>query len=108
MQAQKKEKALLQVKAAISSFPERKNEYLEALQEFETKKAEIEGLDTGKLTELEHKEAELLSRISLFEEDIQDSEKKLAALREELEQRKENLLASISLTDSGIKVNFGL
>ena len=108
MQAQKKEKALLQVKAAISGFPERKNEYLEALQEFETKKAEIEGSDTGKLTELEHKEAELLSRISLFEEDIQDSEKKLAALREELEQRKENLLASISLTDSGIKVNFGL
>ena len=108
MQAQKKEKALLQVKAAISSFPERKNEYLEALQEFETKKAEIEGSDTGKLTELEHKEAELLSRISLLEEDIQDSEKKLAVLREELEQRKENLLASISLIDSGIKVNFGL
>jgi len=45
------------------------------------KKAEIEGLDTGKLTELEHKEAELLSRISLFEEDIQDSEKKLAAFK---------------------------
>lgn len=108
MQAQKKEKALLQVKAAISGFPERKNEYLEALQEFETKKAEIEGSDTGKLTELEHKEAELLSRISLLEEDIQDSEKKLAVLREELEQRKENLLASISLIDSGIKVNFGL
>ncbi|MDD2614304.1 MAG: cell surface protein, partial [Methanosarcina sp.] len=56
MQTQKKEKALLQVKAAISGFLERKKEYLEALQEFETKKAEIESSDTGKLTELEHRE----------------------------------------------------
>src|SRR5690606_28509776 len=100
--------ALLQVKAAISGFLERKKEYLEALQEFETKKAEIESSDTGKLTELEHREAELLSRISLLEEDAQDSKKKLAALREELEQRKEKLLASISLIGSDIKVNFGL
>ncbi len=108
MQTQKKEKALLQVKAAISGFLERKKEYLEALQEFGTKKAEIESSDTGKLTELEHKEAELLSRISLLEEDAQDSKKKLAALREELEQRKEKLLASISLIGSDIKINFGL
>jgi hypothetical protein len=102
MQAQKKEKALLQVKAAISSFPERKKEYLKALQEFEAKKAEIEGSDTGKLIELEHKEVELLSRTRLLEEDIEDSEKKLVALREELEHRKEKLLASISLIDSDV------
>ena len=108
MQTQKKEKALLQVKAAISGFLERKKEYLEALQELKAKKTEIESSDTGKLTELEHKEAELLSRISLLEEDAQDSKKKLAALREELEQRKEKLLASISLIGSDIKINFGL
>jgi len=106
MQAQKKEKALLQVKAAISGFPERKKEYLEALKEFETKKAEIEGSDTGKLVELEHKETELLSRTRLLEEDIEDSEKKLAVLREELEHGKEKLLYSISLIDSGVKVTF--
>ena len=106
MQVQKKEKALLQVKAAISGFPERKKEYLEALQEFEKKKAEIESSDTGKLVELEHKEAELLSRARLLEEDVEDSEKKLAALREELEHRKEKLLSSISLVDSNVKVNF--
>jgi hypothetical protein len=34
MQTQKKEKALLQVRVLISVFPERKKEYLEALQEF--------------------------------------------------------------------------
>jgi DNA repair exonuclease SbcCD ATPase subunit len=106
MQPQKKEKALLQVKAAISAFPERKKEYLETLQEFKTKKAEIEGSDTGKLVELEHKEAELLSRTRSLEEDIGDSEKKLAALKEELEHKKKKLLASISLIDSGVKVNF--
>ncbi len=106
MQAQKKEKALQQVKAAISFFPERKKEYLENLKEFEAKKAKIEGSDTGKLVELEHKEAELLSRTRLLEEDIKDSEKKLAALREELEHKKEKLLASVSLIDSGIKVIF--
>ena len=103
MQAQKKEKALLQVKAAISDFSERKKEYLEVLKEFEAKKAEIEGSDTGKLVELEHKEAELLNRTRLLEEDIENSEKKLAVLREELEHRKEKLLASISLVDSNVK-----
>jgi chromosome segregation ATPase len=106
MQVQKKEKALLQVKAAISGFPERKKEYLEALQEFEKKKAEIEGSDTGKLVELEHKEAELLSRVRLLEEDVEDSEKKLGALKEELEHRKEKLLVSISLINSDVKVTF--
>lgn len=106
MQAQKKEKALLQVKAAISNFPERKKEYLEALQEFEAKKAELESSDTGKLVELEHKEAELLSRTRSLEEDIEDSKKKLAALREELEHQKEKFLVSLSLIDSGVHVNF--
>jgi len=103
MQVQKKEKALLQVKAAISGFPERKKEYFEVLQELETKKAEIDDSNTGKLAELEHKEAELLSRTRLLEEDIQDSEKKLAALRKELEHKKEKLLASIILIDSDIR-----
>ncbi|RXA20220.1 cell surface protein [Methanosarcina sp. MSH10X1] len=106
MQAQKKEKALLQVKTAISAFPERKKEYLEALQEFEAKKAEIESSDTGKLAELEHKEAELLSRAHLLEEDVEDSEKKLAALKEEFEHRKEKLLTDINLIDSNVKINF--
>jgi chromosome segregation ATPase len=106
MQAQKKEKALLQVKTAISSFPERNKEYLEALQQFEAKKAEIESLDTGKFVELEHKEAELLSRTRSLEEDIEDSKKKLAALREELEHQKEKFLASLSLIDSNLHVNF--
>lgn len=106
MQAQKKEKALLQVKTAISSFPERNKEYLEALQQFEAKKAEIESLDTGKLVELEHKEVELLSRTRSLEEDIEDSKKKLAALREELEHQKEKFLASLSLIDSNVHVNF--
>lgn len=106
MQAQKKEKALLQVKAAISNFPERKKEYLEALKEFEAKKAELESSDTGKLVELEHKEAELLSRTRSLEEDIVDSEKKLAALREELEHQKKKLLSSLSLINSDLHVNF--
>lgn len=106
MQAQKKEKALSQLKAAITVFPERKKEYLEALKEFETKRAEIEVSDTGKLVELEHKEAELLSRSRLLEEDIENSEKKLAALKEELEHKKEKLLADINSIDSDIKVSF--
>lgn len=106
MQAQKKEKALLQVKAAISNFPERKKEYLEALKESEAKKAELESSDTGKLVGLEHKEAELLSRTRSLEEDIEDSKKKLVALREELEHQKERLLASLSLIDSDVHVNF--
>jgi uncharacterized coiled-coil DUF342 family protein len=106
MQTQKKEKALSQVKAAITGFPERKNEYFEALKEFETKKAEIEGFDTGKLVELERKEAELLNRARLLEDDIEDSEKKLAALKEELEKKKESILANASSIDSSVKINF--
>jgi len=106
MQAQKKEKALLQVKAAASNFPERKKEYLEVLKEFEAKRAEIEGSNTGELAGLEHKEAELINRTRLLEEDIENSEKKLAALREELENRNKKLLASINLIDSSVRVNF--
>ena len=106
MQAQKKEKALLQVKTAISNFSEKNNEYLEVLKEFEAKKAEIAGSNTGKLAEFEHKEAELLNRTRLLEEDIENSEKKLAVLREELENRKEKLISSINLIDSSVRVNF--
>ena len=62
--------------------------------------------DTGKLVELEHKETELLNRTRLLEEDIENSEKKLAVLREELESRREKLLASINLIDSGVRLHF--
>ncbi len=70
------------------------------------KKLKSQGSDTGKLAGLEHKEAELLNRTRLLEEDIENSEKKLAALREELDNRKEKLLASINLVDSSVRVNF--
>jgi len=106
MQTQKKEKALLQVRTLISGFPERKKEYLEALQEFEAKKAEISESDTGRLVELEHKETELLSRTRLLEGDIENSEKKLAVLRGEMQSRREKLLTGINLIDSGVKLNF--
>ena len=106
MQTQKKEKALLQVRTLISGFPERKKEYLEALQEFEAKKAEISESDTGKLVELEHKKTELLSRTRLLEGDIENSEKKLAVLRGEMQSRREKLLTGINLIDSGVRLNF--
>ncbi len=106
MQTQKKEKALLQVRVLISVFPERKKEYLEAFRKFEANKAEISKSDTGRLVELEHKETELLNRVHLLEEDIENSQKKLAVLREELESRREKLLASISLIDSGARLHF--
>lgn len=103
MQVQKKEKALSQVKNAILVFPEKRKEYLESLNNYETKKAAIEGSDTGKLAELEHKEAEIRNRVRLLEEDVKDSEKKLIVLRKELEHKKEKLLSSISLIDSRVK-----
>jgi hypothetical protein len=106
MQTQKKEKALMQVKTAISGFPERIKEYLEVLQEFEAKKAELEGSDTGKLVALEHKKAELVTRIRLLEEDIEDSEKKLAVLNERLENRQEKLISSINLIDNSVRLRF--
>jgi chromosome segregation ATPase len=106
MQTQKKEKALVQLRALISGFPERKKEYLEALQEFETKKAEISKSDTGRLAELEHKETELLSRARLLEGDIENSEKKLAVLRGEMQSRREKLLTSINLINDGVRLNF--
>lgn len=106
MQTQKKEKALLQVRALISGFPERKKEYLEALQEFEVKKAEISKSDTGRLAELEHKETELLNRARLLEGDIENSEKKLDILRGEMQNRREKLLSNVKLINSGVRLNF--
>jgi multidrug resistance efflux pump len=106
IQAQKKEKALAQVKSASSGFEEKKKEYLEAQGAFEVKKAELAGSDTGKLAELEHKEAELLARASLLEEDIESSEKKLAVLKEELKSREEKLQASVATIDSGVRIQF--
>jgi hypothetical protein len=108
MQAQKKEKALLQFKALVSVFPERKKEYTEALQELEEIKAEIAKTDTGKLSELEHKETELISRARLLEEDIDNSKKKLDILSEELQNRKERLLNNVNLIDSTLSFNFKL
>lgn len=106
MQAQKKEKALQQVKALISIFPERKKEYLEALREFEAKQARIPESDTRRLIELEHKEKELLSRTRLLEGDIINSEKKLAVLRGELKNQREILLGNINFIDSGVKLDW--
>jgi hypothetical protein len=106
IQAQKKEKALAQVKFASSGFEEKKKEYLEAQGAFEAKKAELAGSDTGKLAELEHKEAELLARASLLEEDIESSEKKLVVLKEELKSREEKLQASVATIDSGVRIQF--
>jgi chromosome segregation ATPase len=106
MQTQKREKALQQLKALISGFPERKKEYLEVLQEFEAKKAQISGLDTGRLVELEHKETELHNRVRLLEEDIENSKKKLAVLREELQTKREKLISHINLIDSNVKLDF--
>jgi DNA repair exonuclease SbcCD ATPase subunit len=106
MQIQKKEKALLQVRAAISDFSERKKDYLKVLHEFEAKKAEIAEMDTGKLVGLEHRETELMNRARLLEVDIESSEKKLAVLSKELENRREKLLVSINLIDSGLKLHF--
>jgi hypothetical protein len=106
IQAQKKEKALLQFRALISIFPERKKEYLEALQGFEAKKAEIARSDTGKLAELEHKETEHISRARLLEDDIENSKKKLDALSEELQNKREKLLNNINLIDNTVKLNF--
>lgn len=106
MQTQKKEKALLQVKAAISNFSVRKNEYLEVLKEFEAKKTELSKSETGNLAGLEHKKAELLNKTSSLEKDIENSEKKLAALKEELEDKKEELFARVKSIDSDLKVHF--
>jgi hypothetical protein len=55
---------------------------------------------------LEHKETELLNRTCLLEEDIKDSEKKQVALREELDSKEKQLLFSINLVDSSVKVHF--
>ena len=106
MQTQKKNKALIQVKAAISDFSERNENYLKVLQEFEAKRTEIVELDTGALVALEHKEKELQNRSRLLEEDIKNSEKKLAFLIDELENKKKKLFASINIIDSYVKLHF--
>lgn len=106
IQAQKKEKALAQTRFAASGFEEKKKEYIEARNAFEAKKSELAGLDTGELSGLEHKEAELLARVRLLEEEIESSEKKLAALNEDLKTREEKLQASVASIDSSVKILF--
>ena len=106
IQAQKKEKALAQVRSAASGFEEKKKEYLESRNAFEAKKSELARSDTGELSGLEHKEAELLARARLLEEEIESSEKKLAALNEELKTREEKLQANVASIDSSVKIRF--
>ncbi len=104
LKSPKKEKALAQAKAAESGLETRKKEYLEAVQVFEEKKKELSGLDTGKLAELEHKEAELRDRVRLLKEEIENSERKLTVLKEELESRKEELVKNVAVIDSTVKL----
>ncbi|WP_440947970.1 cell surface protein [Methanosarcina sp. T3] len=104
IQTQKKEKALSQVKAAISGFEEKKKEYIEAQKALEAKKAELAGSDTGKLAELEHKETELLARTRLLEEELESSEKKLTVFKEELKNKEAELQASVAVIDSSVKI----
>ena len=104
IQAQKKEKAAVQVRSAISGFEEKKKEYTEASKAFEAKKSELASSDTGKLAELEHKETELRVRARLLEEEMESSEKKLAALKEELKTEEEELQASVAAIDSSVKI----
>ncbi len=106
IQTQKKEKALAQVRSAISGFEEKKREYIEARKTFEAKKSELAILDTGGLAGLEHKETELLARARLLEDEIESSEKKLAALKEELKIREEKLQAMVATIDSNVKIQF--
>jgi len=106
IQTQKKEKALAQIKAAASGFEEKKKEYIEARKAFESKKSELASLNTGELAGLEHKETELLARARMLEEEIESSEKKLAALKEELKTREEKLQASVSTIDNSVKIRF--
>lgn len=106
IQAQKKEKALAQVRSAASGFEEKKREYIEARKMFEAKKSELASLDTGELAGLEHKETELLARVHLLEEEIESSEKKLAALKEELKTKEEKLQATVASIDSGVNIGF--
>jgi hypothetical protein len=106
IQTQKKEKALAQVRSASLAFEEKKKEYIEARKAFEAKKAELAGSDTGKLAGLEHKETELLARARLLEEEIESSEKKLAALKEELRSKEEELQSSVGIIDKNVKIQF--
>lgn len=106
IQTQKKEKTLAQVRSAFSGFEEKKKEYVAAQKAFEAKKAELAGLDNGKLAGLETQEAKLMARARLLEDEIESSEKKLAVLREELKSKEEKLQSSVSVIDSSVKVQF--
>ena len=99
-----RQEALDQAKTAESGLEARKKEYLGALQVLEEKKKELSGLDTGKLAELEHKEAELRDRVRLLKEEIENSGKKLVVLKEELESRKEELGKNVAVIDSSVKL----
>ena len=106
IQTQKKEKTLAQVRSAIAGFDEKKKEYVAAQKAFEAKKSEIASSDTGKLAGLEHQETELLARARLLGEEIESSEKKLAALKEELRSKEEELQANVAIIDSSVKIQF--
>ncbi|WP_410509276.1 cell surface protein [Methanosarcina hadiensis] len=104
IQAQKKEKALTQVRVAALGFEEKKKEYIEARNAFEAKKSELANSDTGELVGLERKETELLARVNLLQEEIESSEKKLTVLKENLKSREEKLQESIAAIDNGVKI----
>jgi septal ring factor EnvC (AmiA/AmiB activator) len=104
IQTQKKEKALAQVRSAISSFEEKKREYIEARKAFETKKSELASSDTGEISGLEHKETELRARSRLLEEDIESSEKRLTILKEELKTSEKELQTSVAVIDRNVKI----
>ncbi len=106
IQAQKKEKALAQVRSATLSFEDKKKEYLEARKAFEAKKSELSSSDTGELAGLEHKETELLSRARLLEEEVESSKKKLSVLKEDLKTREEKLQSRVAVIDSSAKIRF--
>ncbi|KKH94126.1 cell surface protein [Methanosarcina sp. 1.H.T.1A.1] len=106
IQTQKKEKTLAQVRSASSGFEEKKKEYIAAQKAFEAKKAELASSDTGKLAGLEHKEAELLARTRMLEEEVEISEKKLTVLKEELKSKEKELQSSVTVIDSSVKIQF--
>jgi len=106
IQPQKKEKALAQVRSAISGFEEKKKEYVVAQKVVEAKKAELAVLDNGKLAGLETQEAKLLARARLLEEEVDSSDKKLTVLKEELKSKEEKLQSSVAVIDSSVTVQF--
>jgi hypothetical protein len=63
-------------------------------------------LDTGKIVAFERKEEELRNRARSLEEDIENSEKKLIYLIDELDNKRKQLFASINLIDRYVKLHF--